>query len=60
MDDEQQVLDVIARDEHSVGLLKAVMTRGNEILESDVISVLTWRDGKVCRRANRLRRPVRR
>src|SRR3954453_769558 len=44
---EQQVLDVIGGDEHSVGLLKTVMTRGDEILESDVVSVLTWRDGKV-------------
>ena len=44
---EQQLLDVIAGDEHSVGLLKTVMTRGDDVLESDVVSVLTWRDGKV-------------
>ena len=43
----QEVLDVIAGDEHSVGLLTSVTTRGDRVLTSDLVTVLTWRDGKV-------------
>lgn len=43
----QEVHDVIASERHSVGLLTSVATRGEEALTSEIVTVLTWRDGKV-------------
>ena len=43
----QEVVDVMAGDQHSVGLLTTVTTRGDRVLTSDIVTVLTWQDGKV-------------
>ena len=43
----QEVLDVVAGDQHSVALLTSVTTRGDRVLTSDLVTVLTWSDGKV-------------
>ncbi len=43
----QEVVDVVAGDQHSVGRLTTSTTRGDRVLTSDVVTVLTWQDGKV-------------
>ena len=43
----QQVLDVAASDQHSMGLLTSTVQRGDKELTTDLVTVLTWRDGKV-------------
>jgi ketosteroid isomerase-like protein len=42
-----EVHDVVAGDQHSVGLLTSTTTRGDRVLVADLVTVLTWRDGKV-------------
>ena len=43
----QEVLDVTVSDQHSVGLLTSTVQRGDKELTTDLVTVLTWRDGKV-------------
>jgi len=43
----QEVLDVTASDQHSIGLSTSTVQRGDNELTSDLVTVLTWRDGKV-------------
>ena len=43
----QEVLDVTASDQHSMGLLTSTVQRGDQQLTTELVTVLTWRDGKV-------------